>query len=162
MVTSIEGEAPKPPQMAVSAKEVSSISSHRFTHERNPDGGFESREDSIPSTPTSAHTINGFDVDIEAIKPAQSQEHLRGASISGNRFNSDSSVWPGQAHWKNKALAAKRKNRSCQWLARLSKRTQIAVKLAIVLLVVGVAVGVGFGISISLGARLWQPKDDQR
>ncbi|KAI0533266.1 hypothetical protein GGR58DRAFT_125598 [Xylaria digitata] len=162
MFSSAESEASKPPQMIVSAKEVTPTSSNRSTHGRNSDAGFGSHEDSTPSTPSSAHAINGFDVDVEAIKPAQSQEHLRGPSMSGNRDHSDSSVWPGQAHWRQKALAAKRKNRSCHCLARLSKPAQVAVKIAIVLLVVGVAVGIGFGISISQGARLWQPKDDHR
>ncbi|KAI1422987.1 hypothetical protein F5Y12DRAFT_563948 [Xylaria sp. FL1777] len=162
MVSSAEDEARKPRQTTVSTKEVAPKSSNCSFHGRSPDEGFESHENSAPSTPTSAHTISGFDVDIEAMKPAQSQENLRRGSMSGNRLQSDSSVWPGQAHWREKALAAKRKNRSCQWLARLSKRTRVAVKIAIVLLVVGVAVGVGFGISKSLGARIWQPKDDQR
>lgn len=148
--------------MTVSAKEVVPKSSNRSAHERNPDGYFESHENSTPSTPTSAHTIDGFDIYIEGIKSAQSQENLRRGSMSGHRSKSDSSVWPGQAHWREKALAAKRKNRSCQCLARLNKRTRVVVKITIVLLVVGIAVGVGFGISKPLGARIWQPKDDQR
>ncbi|KAI8952709.1 hypothetical protein F4801DRAFT_202413 [Xylaria longipes] len=114
---------------------------------------------SVNSTPTSAYSSNGFDADLEGMKPAQSSENLRGPSISGNRTSPDSSVWPGQAHWKQKAIAAERKNRSCQCLARLSKRNRIILQVAVVLLVVGVAVGVGFGVSKSLGARTWQPKD---
>ncbi|KAI0424093.1 hypothetical protein F5Y09DRAFT_154345 [Xylaria sp. FL1042] len=163
MVSLAEDKACKPAQAIVSTRElVSKAASNRSTHDRNLDGRLESHENSAPSTPTSAHTINAFDVDIEAMKPAQSQENLRKGSTNGNRFRSDSSVWPGQAHWREKTLAAKRKNRSCQCLTRLNKRAQIAIKIAIVLLVVGVAVGVGFGISKSLGARIWQPGDDRR
>lgn len=99
---------------------------------------------------------------MEGMKQAESTEQLREAYASGNRLNSDSSVWPGQAHWREKALAAERKNRSCRCMARLSKRTRIVVKLAIAFFIVGVAVGVGFGISKSLGARIWQPQDDRR
>ncbi|GAW12754.1 hypothetical protein ANO14919_021250 [Xylariales sp. No.14919] len=155
MASSAKGEALKPPQITVSAKEVGSTTINRPTREGHLDGDFESHEDMIPSTPASAHTVNSFDVDLEAMKPAQSQENLRGASMSGNRLNEDTStsVWPGKAHWREKALAAKRKNRSCKLLARFSKPTQIAIQVATVLLVVGVAVGVGVGLSKSLGAH---------
>ncbi|KAI0874166.1 hypothetical protein GGS24DRAFT_353761 [Hypoxylon argillaceum] len=152
----------KLPQLNVSTKELSSEPSHSPIHGRTLGGSFEGYGHSTPSTPTSANTITGFDTDMERMKPQESTEQLRECSVGGNRLNSDSSVWPGQAHWREKALAAERKNRSCQLLARLNKRTRIVVKVAILLFIVGVAVGIGFGISKSLGARIWQPKDDQR
>ncbi|KAI1352488.1 hypothetical protein F5Y01DRAFT_89616 [Xylaria sp. FL0043] len=163
MIYSAGDKACKPSQAIVSTKElVPKTPSDRSTHDRNQNGVFESHEISTPSTPTSAHTIDAFEVDIEAMKPAQSQENLRKGFTNEDSSGSDSRVWPGQAHWREKTLAAKRKNRSCQWLTRLDKRIQIAIKITIVLLVVGVAVGVGFGISKSLGARIWQPGDDRR
>ncbi|KAI3323298.1 hypothetical protein HD806DRAFT_107628 [Xylariaceae sp. AK1471] len=162
MAISLDDKATKPYQLTVLTKEVTSKSSNASTHERNPDGSFDSHRESVSSTPTSAQTSNGFDTDIEAMKPVQSSEHLSKTSTCGNGSNSDSSVWPGQAHWREKARAAERKNRSCQCMARLSKRTRIAVKIAIALFVIGVAVGVGFGISKPLGAPIWQPKDNHR
>ncbi|KAI1310023.1 hypothetical protein F5Y03DRAFT_47435 [Xylaria venustula] len=155
MVSSTVDEARKPPQIIVSANEVFPNPSNRSTEALDP------YETSIPSTPRSAHTMSAFDVDLESMKPAPSHENLRKGPIR-SRFTSDNSQWPGQAYWREKALAAKRKNRSCQCLARLSKPAQIAIKIAIVLFILGIAVGVGFGISKSLGARIWQPKDDRR
>ncbi|KAJ8129521.1 hypothetical protein O1611_g4109 [Lasiodiplodia mahajangana] len=149
-------------QLTVSTKELGSKSSHSSLGEGRLGSSFDGYGHLTPTTPTSANTVTGFDVDMEGMKHTESSEHLREASMNGNRLHSDSSVWPGQAHWREKALAAERKNRSCQCLARLSKRTRITVKVAILLFIVGVAVGVGFGISKSLGARVWQPKDDQR
>ncbi|KAI1746310.1 hypothetical protein F4680DRAFT_16425 [Xylaria scruposa] len=140
MGSPIKDEESKLSQLTVSTKELTS------------------HGNSTPSTPNSAYS-NGFDTDLEAMKTARSSDHLRGPSMSANRTNPDSSVWPGQAHWKKKALAAERKNRSCQPLARLSERNRIILQVVVVLFVVGVAVGVGFGISKSLGARTWQPKD---
>ncbi|KAI0491192.1 hypothetical protein F4859DRAFT_37455 [Xylaria cf. heliscus] len=125
------------------------------------DDSLKSHGNLSPLTPSSAHSSNGFGADLEGMKTARSTEHLRGASISGNRTSPDSSVWPGQAHWREKAIAAERKNRSCQCLARLSKRTRVVLQVAVVLLVVGVAVGVGFGISKSTGTRTWQPGNDR-
>ncbi|KAK5627222.1 hypothetical protein RRF57_002937 [Xylaria bambusicola] len=148
MVSSIKEEARKPSQMTVSTIEAVPDTWHHH-------------EGSVQLTPISAHTVRSFDVDIEAMKSAQCQDSLR-VSMSANRLHSDSRVWPGQAYWREKTRAAKRKNRSCQYLARLDKRIQIAVKITIVLAILGIAVAVGFGISKSLGARIWQPKDDQR
>lgn len=160
MAFALDDKDTKPFQMAVLTREIVPTPSHLSVQETNQNGGFTSHPASIPSTPTSAHTYNGFDTDIEAIKHVPSSDHLNKTSTCGTRFNSDSSVWPGQAHWREKARAAKRKNRSCQCMARLSKRTQIVVKIAIALFVIGVAVGVGFGISKPLGASIWQPKND--
>ncbi|KAI1115775.1 hypothetical protein F5Y14DRAFT_103474 [Nemania sp. NC0429] len=159
---SIDGTESKHSQITVTTKPLGLGSDNSLAPERDMNRGFESYGNSMPSTPTSATTSRGFDTDMEAMKQAESTEQLRDAYASGNRLDSDSSVWPGQAHWREKALAAKRKNRSCHCLARLSKRTRIVVKLAIVLFILGVAVAVGFGISKSLGARIWKPEDDRR
>jgi hypothetical protein len=119
-----------------------------------------SRTCSFPSTPSTAHTC-GYDVDLEAMKPAR-LEPSRRTSTGGKRFEQDSSVWPGQAHWRNKAVEAKQKNRSCQCLARFmsrfSKRTRIIIQIVLALFILGAAIGVGFGISKPLGANIWQPK----
>ncbi|KAI1192054.1 hypothetical protein F5B17DRAFT_128242 [Nemania serpens] len=159
---SIDGKAPKHSQLTLSTKPLGLESDNTPGPERDMERGLEAYGNSTPSTPTSATTCRGFDTDMEGMKQAESTEQLREAYASGNRLNSDSSVWPGQAHWREKALAAERKNRSCRCMARLSKRTRIVVKLAIAFFIVGVAVGVGFGISKSLGARIWQPQDDRR
>ncbi|KAI8622984.1 hypothetical protein F5Y19DRAFT_29090 [Xylariaceae sp. FL1651] len=160
MVTPVDEKAPKPSMLIVTTKEVVLGSSNLPAHDGNPNGSFENRRSSALSTPTSARTLNDFDTDIEAMMPTQSSEHLNQKTTCSNRYNSDSNVWPGQAHWKEKARAADRKNRSCQCMARLSKRTRIIVKIAIALFIVGVAVGVGFGISKPLGATIWQPKNN--
>ncbi|KAI0398291.1 hypothetical protein F5Y17DRAFT_149102 [Xylariaceae sp. FL0594] len=115
---------------------------------------------STPTTPATAHTC-GHDVDLEAFKTAGFLEAAKRASMGEKRSDQDSRVWPDQAHWKKKALEAKRKNRSCQCLARytsrLSKRTRIALQIALALFILGAAVGVGFGISKPLGASIWHP-----
>ncbi|KAI1823151.1 hypothetical protein F4861DRAFT_343635 [Xylaria intraflava] len=150
MASTIDDKAHTPSQLLVSTKEVRPTISDPPSYERTPNGSFEDRGNLSPSTLAPSPTANGFDLDIECLKPPRSSEQTRKTSMGGDQLNSDSSVWPGQAHWREKALAAERKNRSCQCLARLSKRTNIAVKIAIALLVVGVAVAVGFGISKSV------------
>ncbi|KAI1170121.1 hypothetical protein F4777DRAFT_584201 [Nemania sp. FL0916] len=163
MFVSVDERAPCPQPLTVSANNPSSKSSNALVHEKSVDIRLEDgRQNPAHLIPTSANASSSFDIDLEDMKPTQSLEHSGDVHALGNRFNSDNSVWPGQAHWKKKALAAERKNRSCRCLAQLSKQSRIAVKLAIALVVVGVAIGVGFGISKSLGARIWQPKDDQR
>ncbi|KAI1750130.1 hypothetical protein F4782DRAFT_263437 [Xylaria castorea] len=161
MGSPIDVEEPKRSQLTVSTKELIPKPSNVAGAERNLDEAFKSHGNSTPSTPASTYSSNGFDTDLEAMKTVRSSDHLRGPSISANQTSPDSSVWPGQAHWKQKALAAERKNRSCQCLARLSKRNRVILQVAVVLFVVGVAVGVGFGISKSLGARTWQPNDSR-
>ncbi|KAI0445451.1 hypothetical protein F4803DRAFT_155416 [Xylaria telfairii] len=148
MVSPIDDKGPKLSQLTVSTQEI-------IPNSGRPDESFKAHGNSMPSTPNSAYSSNGFGADLEGMKPVQSSEHLTGPSMCGNRTNPDSTVWPGQAHWREKALAAERKNRSCQCLARLSKRTRVIIQVVVVLFVVGVAVGVGFGISKSLGARTW-------
>jgi hypothetical protein len=111
------------------------------------------------SPPPSVHQGDPYDTDIEAIMPQQSSDQLAYKHSAGGRPNPNCTVWPGQNHWKNKARAAKINNRSCQCMARLSKRTRLLVKLGIIFLVVAVAIGVGFGISKPLGADIWRPRE---
>ncbi|KJZ71273.1 hypothetical protein HIM_09346 [Hirsutella minnesotensis 3608] len=105
------------------------------------------------TSPRSERSANPFDTDVEAMVTNSSTDKCARASIVLNRKD-DCQVWPGKDHWKQRAKAAKRE-RSCTCLARLNRRTRIAVKILIVLLVVGIAVGVGFGVSKPLGAPIW-------
>ncbi|KAH6648979.1 hypothetical protein BKA67DRAFT_378321 [Truncatella angustata] len=108
------------------------------------------------STPSSLHRLNPFDTDIET---GQSSESLnrKSTQFTGRTLNNPNcSVWPGQDHWKQKAKLAKRKNRSCQCMAKLSKRNRLIAKILIAFLVIGIAVGVGVGISKPLGAGIWK------
>ncbi|KAI1336207.1 hypothetical protein F5Y15DRAFT_215559 [Xylariaceae sp. FL0016] len=156
--TTIDQKALKSGQLTVATTQVAPTPST----EKLPQVSMEMHRDSNVSSPSSAHLNNGFDTDVEAMMPAQSSDNLNKTTTGTTRSHNkqDCTVWPGQAHWKQKARAAKIKNRSCQCMARLSKRTRIIVKIAIVLLIVGIAVGVGFGISKPLGAQIWQPSDD--
>lgn len=102
-----------------------------------------------PATPPTPHTDDAdpFDTDLEAmVVPTDSQNRAA---------RDDRGVWPGKEHWKRKAKEAKRGRRTCVCLASLSRRTRIAVKIAIGLLIVGIAVAVGFGVSKPLGAPIW-------
>ncbi|KAI8956683.1 hypothetical protein F5Y11DRAFT_141868 [Daldinia sp. FL1419] len=145
-------KAAKPGQLTVTTKQLRPPS-----HERSLDGGREMRRGSNVSSPCSAAASNGFDTDIEAMMPVKSSEHLNKTSTIGTRRKSECPVWPGQEHWQQKAKAARLNNRSCQCIARLSKRNRIIAKILIGLLIVGIAVGIGFGISKPLGAGIWQP-----
>lgn len=122
------------------------------------------RQSSEVSTPATAHNeLNPFDTDLEAMVSTRTLPGgddscgMKSASNSNLKGSADGQVWPGQAHWKKKAKAAKINNRSCQCLARLSKRNRIIAKVLIGALVIGIAVAVGLGISKSLGAGIWKP-----
>ncbi|KAL1868248.1 hypothetical protein Daus18300_005972 [Diaporthe australafricana] len=118
------------------------------------------RRPSEVSTPASSRDLNPFDTDIEAMistRTTREDDSCGMKSTSKNNLKGDGQVWPGQAHWKKKAKANKLNQRSCQCLARMSKRNRILVKVAIIVLVVLTAVGVGFGISKPLGAGIWKP-----
>lgn len=128
----------------------------------SPDVGY--RHSSDVSTPATAHNdLNPFDTDLEAMISTRTLAveddscGMKSASNSNLKGSPDGQVWPGQAHWKKKARAAKINNRSCQHLARLSKRNRIIVKILIGVLVLGIAVGVGLGVSKSMGASIWKP-----
>lgn len=104
------------------------------------------------TTPRS-ETGNPFDTDVEAMVTNSSTDKCTRSSVLLTRKN-DCQVWPGKAHWKQRAKASKNQ-RSCTCMARLDRRTRIAVKVLIVVLVVGLAVGIGFGVSKPLGAPIW-------
>ncbi|XXH00364.1 hypothetical protein Hte_006708 [Hypoxylon texense] len=152
----VDEKASKPGQLTVTTQ----LLQPTHSHERSPETSMEIRRNSSVSTPYSASAPNGFDTDIEAMMPVKSSEHLNKTSTGNNRPKSDCPVWPGQDHWRQKARAAKINNRSCQCMARLSRRNRIMVKILIVFLIVGIAVGVGVGISKPLGAGIWQPSDN--
>lgn len=82
---------------------------------------------------------------------------MKSVSNTNLKGCAEGQVWPGQAHWKKKAKAAKINKHSCQCLARLSKRNRIIAKVLIGLLVIALGVGVGLGISRKLGAGIWKP-----
>jgi hypothetical protein len=106
------------------------------------------------STPSSAVRGNPFDTDIEAIITTSHQSS--NTKCSQYEADNDCRVWPGQDHWKQKAKAAKRRNRrNCSCLSHLSKRNRIIAKVLIALLIIGIAVGIGVGISKPLGAGIW-------
>lgn len=119
---------------------------------------------SAVSTPATAHNdLNPFDTDLEAMVSSRTLTGgddacgMKSVSNSNLKGSADGQVWPGQAHWKKKAKAAKINKHSCQCLARLSKRNRILVKVLIGLIVIALGVGVGLGISRKLGAGIWKP-----
>lgn len=116
------------------------------------------------STPATAHNeLNPFDTDLEAMVSGRTIAvggddcGMKSASCSNLKGSADGQVWPGQAHWKKKAKAAKINQRSCQLFARMSKRNRVLLKVLIGALLVGIAVGVGLGVSKSLGVGVWKP-----
>lgn len=116
------------------------------------------------STPTTQLDSNPFDHDLEAMISTRTLTGsgddcgMKSTSHGNLKGCEEGQVWPGQAHWKKKAKAAKVNKHSCQVLARLSKRNRIMVKVLIGLLVIALGVGVGLGISRKLGASIWSPK----
>lgn len=122
------------------------------------------RRSSDVSTPATAHNdLNPFDTDLEAMVSGRTIAvggddcGMKSVSCSNLKGSPDGQVWPGQAHWKKKAKAAKINQRSCQLFARMSKRNRIIIKVLIGALLVGIAVGVGLGVSKSLGVGVWKP-----
>ncbi|CAN8095838.1 unnamed protein product [Discula destructiva] len=116
------------------------------------------------STPATAQLeLNPFDTDLEAmvtnrtLAPGDDACGMKSTSNCNLKGCAEGQVWPGQAHWKKKAKAAKVNKRSCQLLAKLSKRNRILVKVFIGLLVIALGLGVGLGISRKLGAAVWKP-----
>lgn len=123
-----------------------------------PDG----RRISDISTPASSHNeLNPFETDIEAMISTRTTREddscgMKSVSKSNVKGSPDGQVWPDQGHWKKKAKANKINQRSCQCLAKMSKRNRILTRIGIILLVVAIAVGVGFGISKPLGSGIWK------
>lgn len=113
------------------------------------------------STPVSSHMgLNPFDTDVEAMMAStlttREDDSCGMKSVSNTKSSPDGQVWPGKGHWKQKAKANKVNQRSCQCLAKMSKRNRMITKVALILLVIAIAVGVGFGISKPLGAGIWK------
>ncbi|KAI0471125.1 hypothetical protein GGR56DRAFT_132419 [Xylariaceae sp. FL0804] len=158
--TTMDNKSGKLEQVTVSTLQVTPTPDSSPNGEKTHDIKMELRRNSAVSTPSSAHASNGFDTDVEAMMPVPSSDPLSKATTAQTKSNPNCTVWPGQAHWKQKSRAAKIKNRSCQPMARLSKRTRILVKIAIALLIVGIAVAIGFGVSKSLGARVYHQSSD--
>lgn len=105
-------------------------------------------------TPPSTAKRNPFETDIEAMITQTTTKTSR--PMGDHMHDSDSRVWPGQKHWKDKAKEAKiKRSRTC--LSRLNKRNRLIAKILIGLLIVGIAVGIGVGISKPLGAGIWKP-----
>lgn len=119
------------------------------------------RRPSEVSTPASSRMANPFDTDLEAMITSRTTREddscgMKSVSRSNLKGSPDGQVWPDQGHWKKKAKANKVNQRSCQCLAKMSKRNRILAKIGIILLVVAIGVGVGFGISKPLGAGIWK------
>ncbi|QPH03787.1 hypothetical protein C2857_000163 [Epichloe festucae Fl1] len=99
---------------------------------------------------------NPFETDVEAMMMTASMDKPRGSVILTRK--KDCQVWPDKRDWKQRAKAGK-KNRTCAFMQRLSRRNRILVKVLIIVLVVGIAVAVGFGVSKPLGAPIWGDKN---
>ncbi|KAK9414437.1 hypothetical protein SUNI508_11279 [Seiridium unicorne] len=160
-------KATQPGRLTVNTTELSShngaalspSTTNHSTEKTLKDTSVELARDSTVSTPNSVHGLNPFETDVEM---GQSSENLnrKESQFTGKTLNNPKcTVWPGQDHWKQKARAAKINNRSCQCMARLSKRNRLLVKILIAFLVIGAAVGVGLGISKPLGAGIWKVPD---
>ncbi|KAH7033346.1 uncharacterized protein B0I36DRAFT_362026 [Microdochium trichocladiopsis] len=132
------------------------------TNEKKDVVSSELHRNSSVSAPSSVHNGNPFDTDIEAAALSRSCDNLNQlkTTYTGRTLpNPNCTVWPGQEHWRQKAKAQKRKNRTCNCMAGYSRRTRIILKILIIFLIIGIAVGVGFGVSKPLGAGIWKPKD---
>lgn len=128
----------------------------------SPEIGF--RRSSDVSTPATAHNeLNPFDTDLEAMISSRSMTEqddscgMKSVSKSNLKGSPEGQVWPGQDHWKKKAKAAKINQRSCQCLAKMSKRNRMITKVLIGAVILAIAVGVGLGISRAVGAGVWKP-----
>lgn len=120
-----------------------------------------------PSSPTCHGGTDPFETDVEAMMPRVecSPSATTATSCTGNPRKSiilptvnDTSIWPGNEHWKREAKEARIK-RSCTCLARLSKRNRTIAKVTIIFLVIAIAVGVGVGISRALNQPIYGQKD---
>lgn len=151
--------------LTVNTTRVSPFADKPSCETLNSDAGIEKNlpRSSDVSTPTTVHA-NPFDTDIEAIMTHDTHHCRDGLPISTQttRGGPECQVWPGAAHWRQKAKDAKINRRSCKmcgYLDRLSKRNRVIVKIIIGLLIVGIAVGVGLGVSKTLGYGVWKPHD---
>lgn len=145
-----------------SADKNTSTTTNTNTLAPSPEIG--SRRSSDVSTPATTHNdLNPFDTDLEAMISSRTLTQpddacgMKSASKSNLKGSPEGQVWPGQDYWKNKAKAARINKRSCQCLAKMSKRNRIIVKVLIGAIIVAIAVGVGLGISRAVGAGVWKP-----
>lgn len=106
----------------------------------------------------SKQNINSYDSDVEACLTGSSTNVLKGAT---NAKTKECTVWPGQRTLMEKKKAARRQ-KGCNPMRKLDKRTKIWVKALIALLVVGIAVGVGIGVSKAVGGGVWSSNSNSK
>lgn len=139
----------------LSIPEKAALSSTSTVHVPNADRfGYSS----VASTPRSDRRCDPFDTDIEAMATNTSTDKVCRKSLV--LTSSECQVWPNKDHWKKQAKQAKVKRSTTSWMAKLSARNKIIVKVLMILLIVGIAVGVGFGVSKPLGAPIWGKKNE--
>ena len=98
--------------------------------------------------------INVYDSDIEACLTESKTNALQ--STTTTKTNKECTVWPGQRALMEKKKAARRQ-KGCNPMRNLDKRTKLWVKICIAILFVGIAVGVGIGVSKAVGGGVWGP-----
>ncbi len=102
--------------------------------------------------------INNYDSDVEACLP-DSNTNVPHSTMT--KTNKECTVWPGQRALMAKKKAARRQ-KGCNPLRNLDKRTIFWVKILIAILVVGIAVGVGIGVSKAVGGGVWGPNNNTK
>jgi hypothetical protein len=96
--------------------------------------------------------VNVYDSDIEACLSESNTNALK--PITTTKTNTECTVWPGQRALMEKKRAARRQ-KGCNPMRNLDKRTKLWVKICIAILIVGSAVGVGIGVSKAVGGGVW-------
>jgi hypothetical protein len=103
--------------------------------------------------------INVYDSDVEACLTDSNTNALQSATTT--KTNKECTVWPGQRALMEKKKAAKRQ-KGCNPMRNLDKRTKLWVKICIAVLFVGIAVGVSIGISKAVGGGVWGPNSGSK
>jgi hypothetical protein len=103
--------------------------------------------------------INAYDSDIEACLTDSNTNALQ--STTTTKTNKECTVWPGQRALMEKRKAAMRQ-KGCNPMRNLDKRTKLWVKICIAILFVGIAVGVGIGVSKAVGGGVWGPNSGSK
>jgi hypothetical protein len=103
--------------------------------------------------------INAYDSDIEACLTDSNANVLQ--STTTTKTNKECTVWPGQRALMEKKKAAMRQ-KSCNPMRNLDKRTKLWAKICIAILFVGIAVGVGIGVSKAVGGGVWGPNSGSK
>jgi hypothetical protein len=57
---------------------------------------------------------------------------------------------------------AARRQKGCNPMRNLDKRTKLWVKILIAILIVGIAIGVGIGVSKAVGGGVWGSNNDTK